>query len=676
MNFRNPLRRLVRTVATIGPAAFAIVAGTTSAEAHITQIVITRVESPTFQGLSFGDVGQYEKLVGRASGEVDPNDRRNRVIVDLPLAPRNARGMVEYSTDLYILRPVDPARGNHRVFFDINNRGNAVSFAVMNDATTGGNDPTTAADAGIGFLMRQGYTIVQSGWEATVAPGAGRQTIAVPVAKNPDDSPIVGPSLEEFVIDNATTMTVALTYPAATLDRSQANLTVRVHYADPEDVIPATGWEYVNERTIRLLPVGTPFEQGRLYEFTYPAKDPIVAGLGFVAIRDVAAFLQRTAIASDSNPEPLAPGVRFVYSFCLSQSCRFMHDFLRLGFNEDEHGRRVFDGILNWIGGASAGFFNYRFAQPARTHRQHIGRRYPEREFPFTNKVLFDPVTGKIDGRLLRCRLTHTCPKIFEVNSGNEYWVKGGSLLHTDTFGNDLDDPENVRSYLLSSLPHVAFTGVGICQQPRNPLVPNRALRALLVALDAWVSDQRTPPRSRVPLRADGTLVRSHRQERVGFPAIPGVTFNGLMTTGDLFDYGPFFDAGVLTILPPRFEGTPYPVFVPRTDADGNDIAGIRIPDVEVPLATYTGWGLRAAAFAGDDLCDAAGQKIDFVLTQAGRLASGDPRLSIEERYPTHEKYVKDVTRAADKLFRQRLLLEEDVQRYIQEADASAVGVR
>ena len=230
------------------------------AEAEITRIVITRTQSPTFDGLSFGEVGQYEKLAGRAFGEVDPTDPRNAVIADIQLAPRNARGMVEYSMDIFILKPVALANGNHRLLYYMNNRGNLDSpffpsigvLSVFNDGS-GGNDPTTAAHAGNGFLMRQGYTIVSSGWDAGVAPGANRLTLSVPVAKNPDGSPIVGPSLEEIVIDNATTITAGLTYPAATLDKSQASLTVRVHYDDPPVNIPATGWEYVNDRTIRLL---------------------------------------------------------------------------------------------------------------------------------------------------------------------------------------------------------------------------------------------------------------------------------------------------------------------------------------------------------------------------------------------------------------------------------------
>ena len=352
-----------------------------------------------------------------------------------------------------------------------------------------------------------------------------------------------------------------------------------------------------------------------------------------------------------------------------------MHDFLHLGFNQDEEGQRVFDGMLNWVGAASGGFFNYRFAQPGRNHWQHIGRWYPERQFPFTNEILFDPITGNVDGRLRRCRSTNTCPKIFETGSANEYWTKGGSLLHTDTIGNDLRRSGNVRMYLLSSLAHVALSGPGICQQPRNPLVPNRALRALLVALDEWVSEGRTPPRSRVPQQSEGTLVPSRSQKRVGFPKIPGVTFRGLTTTGDLFDYGPAFDEGILTTLPPGSRGF--------------SISGVRSPDRRrwqrhrghpapgnrrAAGDLYRAGALRAAAFAGDDLCDMAGQKIDFFQTKADRLAAGDPRPSIEERYPTHKAYVGAVSRAAIRLYRHRLLLDEDVSRYLAEAAASNVG--
>ncbi len=643
------------------------------AEAGITRFEITHIESPTFEGTSFGTVGQYERLRGRAFGEVDPNDPRNTVITDIQMAPRNARGMVEYNADVFILKPINLANGNHRVFYHMNNRGNIGVLAAFNDGG-GGNDPTTAADAGNGFLMRQGYTIVSNGWDAGVAPGGNRLTITVPTAMNPDGSPIVGPSLEEFVVDNGTTMTGTLTYPAATLDKSQASLTARALYTDPPVPIPATDWEYVGEHTIRLLPVGTPFTQGRLYELTYPAQDPIVAGLGFAATRDLAAFIRHASADGEGNPNPLAGSVQAIYTFGISQPTRFMRDFIYLGFNEDEQGRPVFDGILNWIGGGSGIFVNHRFAQPGRTHRQHIGRWYPEREFPFANQVLSDPVTGKTDGRLLRCLASDTCPKIFEVNSANEYWVKGGSLLHTDALGNDLADPPNVRSYLVSSLPHGAASGLGNCAQPRNPLNARPVLRALLMALDEWVTSGREPPASRVPRRADGTLVPSLPQSAVGFPDIPGVTYNGLMTTGDLFDYGPFFDRGILTVLPPRLLGSPYPVNVPKTDADGNDIAGIRLPEIAAPLATYTGWAVRATVFAGDDLCDAAGQKIDFPQTTAERLAVGDPRLSIEERYSNQAEYVSAVAQAAHSLSEQRLLLSEDVERYIQRAAESEIG--
>jgi hypothetical protein len=673
-------RLAIPRLALLLAAVTAALAAPGLAEARITRIEITGIESPTFAGSSFGSVGQYEKLVGRAYGEVDPSDPKNSIIADIGLAPRNAAGMVEYSTDIFILRPVDRSMGNHRVLYDMNNRGGKFALLYLNDSPGSfpvpPNDPTTKADAGNGFLMRQGYTLVWSGWDATVTTGNNRLTMTVPIARNADGSSIVGPSLEEFVIDNSVTTMGPLSYAAGSLDKSLASLTVREHWEDSPVSIPASDWGYVTSsgNAIRLLPVGTRFQQGRLYEFTYPAKDPLLVGLGFAATRDVAAFLRYAATDDEGNPNPLAGDAQSVYTFCFSLPCRFLHDFLRLGFNEDERGRPSIDAMLNWVGGGSGGFFNYRFAQPSRTHRQHIGRWYPERQFPFANQVTFDPVTGETDGVLRRCLASGTCPHIFESNSENEYWVKGGSLLHTDTQGNDLPDPDNVRFYLFSSLPHANASGPGICQQPRNPLLPNAGLRALLVELDQWVSVGSEPPDSRVPRRGDGTLVPALPQAGVGFPGIPGVTYNGRTTTGDLFDFGPMFGQGILTILPPLLLGSPYPVFVPTTDADGNDLAGIRLPDLAVPLATYSGWNVRAAALAGDDLCDAFGQKIEFAQTEAERLAAGDPRLSIEERYANHGAYVSAVARAANDLHRQRFLLDEDVERIIHAAAESSIG--
>jgi hypothetical protein len=664
----NVAKLIVASVVLLGGGAIC-------SSARVSRIEITRVESPTFQGMSFGGVGQYEKLVGRVHGESDPNDAIDSKITDVALAPRNAAGLVEYSADIYILRPIDRSKGNHRLFFEINNRGDKLSFGQLNDSSTG-NDPMTLEDAGNGFLMRRGYTIIWSGWDVTVRPGNGRLTMTTPVAKNPDGSTITGPSLEEFVIDDGATFTGPLTYAAAASDKSQASLTVRTRYGDSPEKVPAEHWEYTDAslRAIKLLPDGTPFQRGMLYEFTYEAKDPQIAGLGLAAIRDLPVFLRHALTDDRGNPNPLTGDIHSVYSYCISQPCRAMHDFVWLGFNQDGDGRRVFDGMLNWVGGGSSIFLNYRFAQPQRTHRQHISRRYPEYQFPFAYQTLFDPNTGRTDGRLRTCLETNTCPKVLEVNSENEYWAKAGSVLHLDPFGNDLSDPSNVRFYFMSSLPHAAASGPGICQQNRNPLTPNPVMRALLIDLDDWASGRKQPPDSHLPHVNDGTLVPSLPQSGVGFPELAGVIYNGRIHTGDLFDFGPAFNQGILKTLPPTLLGSPYPALVPKTDADGNDIAGIRLPEIAVPLATYTGWGLRAFPPDANEGCDWAGQRLDFAATTTERLANGDPRLSIEERYPNHGVYVKAVAQSAFELRRQRLLLDEDVLTYIIAAAGSNVG--
>ncbi len=665
-----------------------IVGSSSSVQARITRIEVSTVQSPGFEGATFGTTGPYEKLAGRVYGEIDPEDPLNAIITDIKLAPTNARGMVEYSSNIMIIRPVDRGAGNHKLLFEINNRGHILGLASLNDAAQNSNDPAKAADAGNGFLMREGYTLAWSGWDAisgvTPGTGGGPFVLDVPVARNPDGSDIVGPSLEEFVVDSDTWTTGPLSYPAASLDTTKASLLVRALADDKPILVPADTWRYdASGTSISLLPEGTKFQAGMLYELVYPAKNPKVTGLGFAAIRDVASFLRNAKADDQGRANPLAGGIHQVYTFCISQPCRTMRDFVALGFNEDVDApkgangervhRKVIDGVLDWIGGGSGVFVNYRFAEPFRTHRQHIARWYPEYKFPFAYQTTTDTITGKTDGLLRRCSASDTCPKIIDANSDNEYWAKAASVLHLDSQGRDLGEEQGVRLYLIASRPHgdgVPASGPGICQQERNPLVGNEGLRALLVTLDKWVTDGTPPPPSRLPRRGDGTLVSS-KQADIGFPDIPGVKYNGRMHTGDLFDFGPQADAGILTILPPRLLGSPYPAYVPRTDADGNTLAGIRLPDIVVPVATYTGWNLRRNP--PEDGCDHSGMVIPFAKTKAERLAKGDPRLSLEERYPDHGAYVQAVTVAAADAQRQGFLLQEDADRYVKAAQDSDI---
>lgn len=657
-----------------------------SAPSGIVRIEIASTEV-AFEGRTFGPVGAYQKLRGKAYGELDPADPRNAVIVDLALAPRNARGRVEYAMDIYMLKPADLSKGNHKLFMEVNNRGGKL-FGPLNQSS-GGNDPTTAAHAGQAFLMNQGYTLVWSGWDPSAPAGNNNLTITVPVAKNADGSSITGPSYEYIVFDNATTQTATLAYNAATPDKATATLTVRDRLADTPVAIPASGWEYASTGSIRLLPAGTAFRQSAIYEFTYTAIDPVVAGIGFAATRDFVSFLRHQAADGSGNANPLAGDVTRVLGFTVSQPGRYINDFIWLGFNEDETGGKVFDGIENWIAAGTGIGLNYRFAQSARTERNRQNHLYPEAPFPFAYAVTTDPLTGKTDGRNKRCLQTNTCPKLLSVNSANEYWVKTGSLVHTDPSGNDIADPENVRFYLLSGVEHTGGSGSppnspGNCQQPRNTTDPNPALRALFVVLDQWI-DGTPPPPSQVPRRADNTAVFSNTtassalgigvvpQASLGWPGIPGVTYTGLATVRNLFDFGPQFDSGILSVEPPRATGKVYPSFVSRVDADGNEIAGIRLPPVAAPFATHSGWALRAAAFGGPDGCEASGQTIALPVTAADRLASGDPRLSLVERYGNKAGYVAAVTASANALRDRRLLLPGDVAAYVTAAQASTL---
>jgi hypothetical protein len=656
-------------------AAIVTLALARAADARVTKIQITMRESPTFGGYSFGDVGPYEKIVGKAFGELDPNDPKNAVIVDLKLAPRNRNGNVEYSFDFYILKPIDLSKGAHKVMYEPPNRGSKL-YGLLNRGAAG-NDPGSITDPkelANTFLFPRGYTLVWSGWDFSANKTANFTiTITLPVAKNPDGSTITGPSYEYIVNAGAS---YTLNYPAATTDQRNATLTRRVHLDDPPQVVPATGWAFNAAGTaISLLPPGTQFVPDDIYEFSYVAKDPTVNGIGFAAVRDFNAFLRYEKSDSAGTANPLAGDVRRVYSDAVSQSARLLNDFRNLGFNEAENGKIVFDGMLQWIAAGDGINMNYRFSQPGRTERNRQDQLYVEGVFPFANQRSTDPITGRTAGRYDACARSKTCPLAMEIYSSNEYWVKGASLLHTDPLGK-IDLPEHVmtRLYLISSHEH----GLGNatrsrrgCQQFGNPLDSAPIQRALWDALDKWSTNGTTPPQSAVPRLADGTLVPALPQRAVGFPNIPGVTYTGLKSTRYLLNYGPdFYKTGIMTIdppvvTPPIFDnpknGPIYPTYVPKADSDGNDIAGIRLPDVTVPLATYTGWALRAGAHANDG-CEAAGQMIAFPKTKADRLASGDPRLSIAERYPSFSVYAAKVKDAIEDLVAKRLILREDAQ--------------
>ena len=687
------------------------------------RIISVQMSAPTiaFGGYSWPGVGQYEKITGVAYAEVDPADHRNSIIVDIGLAQPQAApgqpgktpsGKVAYLLNFYILKPVNlnqvdrKLNGYGKMMYEPPNRGGK-TWTALGRVTGGGNDPATITDPTIlanSFLMPRGYTLVWSGWEPLGVSLANlgttqTQAVGLPVAKNADGSTITGPAYEYIV---TTGNSFALSYPAAdTSDKTTAVLTHRVHLDDPAVVVPAANWSYNADGTAINLTGG--FVANDIYEFSYTAKDPTVAGLGFAAIRDWVSWLRYEAQDDNGTRNPLTNYITRIYTEISSQPGRMFNDFRKLGFNEDDRGkvgRKVFDGHMQWISAGSGIGMNYRFSQSGRTERNRQDHLYGENLFPFANVSTTDPFAGITASRYDACQLTNTCAFGVEIYSANEYWVKTASLLHTQPDGSaDLPDSAFNRNYFMSSMQHGTgnATSRGACQQFGNPLNSAPVQRALFLALDAWADDGRPPPASRVPRLDDGTLVLP---KDTGFPTnIPDqgglaptgkVTYTGLKTSRYRFNFGPgFYDAsnpatfGIPTIFPPvitpplmplltdspvpimSVNGPVYPSFVPKTDKDGNDIAGVRLPDVTVPLATYTGWGLRSGPQANDG-CESTGQYIPFPKNKADRDASGDPRLSVEERYPSFDIYFTRIERAVDNLVRNRLLLCEDADDQIE----------
>ena len=624
------------------------------AAAKVVKFEIVRVESPAFEGRSFGSVGTYDRVIARATIAVAPDDAANRIIVDLDRAPRNAQGLVEAATDVEILRPTVAANGNRRLFYEALNRGNKLGLALFNDLAPAVNDLAKAADAGNGFLMNRGYTVVWSGWQGDVAPGGGRMTFSPPVVPE-----LSGLAREDFVFDHTDNpASAALSYPAADLDPAHAKISVRQREADSRATPASLAFKFESPAKISIQrPEG--FDAGAIYEFIYTAREPKVMGLGFAATRDVVSFLRNESADAAGTANPLMGRIDRAIGFGASQSGRYLHDYLYLGFNADEAGRIVFDGLMPHISGGKKTFTNYRFSQPGRSPYQHADMLYPGADFPFTYPVITDTLTGKSDGFLARCLAANNCPKIIKTDSEIEFYQQRASLVVTDTQGNALEMPGNVRLFLISNLQHFALANAKsemakTCAFPTNPLNAGPPARALLVALDGWVNNNTLPPASRYPSRKDGTLALPTAED-VGFPNIPGFAYTSRIARPTLIKSDE---------MPPS-KGAAYPVFVPKTDADGRDVAGLRLPTLEAPAATHTGWNLRKAGFGEGELCDNNGAMIGFAATREERLKSGDPRLSMAERYPNPGDRAAAIARAAQQLVQDRLLLEEDARLFI-----------
>lgn len=632
-------------------------------------------------GREFGDAGAYERMTGRIYFSVAVADPHNRGVVDLDKAVNLKNGQVEFAADFIAVRPKDVRKANGSMILESPNRGRGRIISLVD---TG--DWDLANNAGDAWLLRNGYSIVTLGWQwdavgdqalrlyAPIAKDHGRTITGLlrgdlMLSKAMDEIP-----LGHFMLGNIG----GSEYPVAAPDDPRNTLTVRNARDAKRALIARTQWQFAQTVDGKLVPsdrhihLRGGFQPGKLYEYVYVVADPVVAGLGFAAFRDFAAYAKHAADA-------VVPAQR-VYGQGISQNGRFLRDFAYQGFNADEDGRIALDGMLAHVAGAGRGNFNYRFAQPSRDAQPTSSVFYPTDVFPFTDRDERDPVTGAAGGLLDRAIAAHVVPKIFLSNTSYEYWGRAASLISTTADGqHDMTISPNVRIYHLTGLQH--FTGPFppargtddlLGQEPESPLPVRFFWRAMIANMDAWVRDNTAPPESSYPRIADRTLVPL---QEYAFPAIAGVNTPHEVSAAYRLDLGPHWSRGIVGSQPPKV-GRPFPVLVPQADADGNERDGVRLPEITVPLATYTGWNLRDASIgAPAERISFEGSYIAFAKTAAEREITHDPRKSIAERYAGREDYLRRYAAAVDELVKQRWLLEEDrvvlMQRGEQEWDVA-----
>lgn len=648
-----------------------------TAVGEIIRVVVEHREL-VLDGLAFGDIGPYEKLVGRIYFAFDPESPANRRIVDLGYAPLNGDGRVEAYAEFMVLQPVEPGRRRGVIWLEVSNRGGKASLRYFNRAASGSLNPTTADHFGDGLLMREGITMMWVGWEWDVPDREGLLRLHVPFARRVD-GPIRGLARADWTVDAAAEVLELShrghrAYPAADPTDEANVLTIRDGREAPRTVVPRDQWTFLAPSEgpdigrLTRIRVDGGFQAGKIYELVYRAQDPRVAGLGLAVIRDVASYA-KYELGSVFPAE-------YVVAFGVSQTGRFLRHYLYQGFNTDEEGRKALDGMLVHSAGAGRGSFNHRFGQPSRDAHRYSAFFYPTDLFPFTSRTQTDAVTGWSDG-LLAATPEDDRPKVFFTNTGYEYWGRAASLIHTSPDGtHDIRPLASERIYHLASGQH--FVGafppgddarIGDAEVYRgNPLNFLLHLRALSLRLVDWVTEDREPPPSAYPTVADGTLVAP---AAVAFPPIPGVILPGVIHVAYRARYGDrFAGQGIVDIQPPEL-GPAFPSLVSQVDGFGNELAGIRAVEIRVPLATYTPWNLRAGyGAAEDELTDFVGTWIPLPRTERERLANGDPRPSIEVLYGDRDSYLERVHQAAGQLTVQGLLLPEDVPVVMERAEA------
>src|SRR6266853_54476 len=644
-----------------------------SAEAHVTRVeILSRADVQ--DGRAFGGAGAYERIIGRVYFAVNPKNIHNRQIVDLDKAPRNAQGEVEFSADLYLYKPKDMNKGNGAVLFEVSNRGGRGILRLVD----GGSSSEANGEIGDGFLLREGYTIAWLGWQFDLAVEGQKVRLSAPVAHDPGGKETRGLVRSDFTpsqkIDDMPLGHILLgpsggkSYPADDPASTKSVLTVRDTPEGQRQSIRRSQWSFAHSVEGKLaadphfIHLDGGFLPGKIYEVVYEAKDPAGVGVGLAAVRDSLSYLKY-------DPQATAP-VRRVYAVGSSQSGRFLRHFLYQCFNADEQGRQVMDGVIAHVAGAGRGSFNHRFAQPSRDAQPMSSIFFPTDLFPYTDLPESDPEIGETAGLLDAASRSHTAPKIFFTNTSYEYWGRSASLIHTSADGlKDATPGENARIYFLSGLQHfsaafppqkgTAGSPDSTAQQRHNPNPIQWFWRALITDMDQWVKDGTPPPPNTYPKIADGTLAPLSKWK---FPRIPGVNLPHEVNLAYHLDFGPQWKSGIISQEPPKV-GKAVGVLVPQTDADGNDLGGVRLPELQVPLATYTGWNLRDPGISASDLrLSFLGSFLPFARSAAEREKSGDPRASVAERYESREQYMGKFAEAAMKLIHDRFMLREDLQ--------------